>query len=206
MADRTLTKPDTSLHPPLLRGAGWGKGSPTQEPRRAAHLPRRHPDKTLRILTRLIPLLAAIILAAGPAAARCPRAPQPELPRAPLVIETRAGPQHFSVEQAQGSEEKACGLMFRQKLGPDEGMLFDYRPGQPAFMWMENTVIPLDMVFIAPDGRVIHLVERAVPFSREARGTPETVAGVLELPGGSIARLGIRRGDRVRHDWFGNPS
>jgi uncharacterized membrane protein (UPF0127 family) len=148
--------------------------------------------------------LAAVLVPHG-AAARCTRAPQPELARGPLVIETRSGPQRFSVEQAQGPEEKACGLMFRQKLAADEGMLFDYRPGQPAFMWMENTVIPLDMVFIAPDGRVAHLVERAVPFSREAVGTPQIVAGVLELAGGSIARLGIRPGDTVRHEWFGTP-
>ena len=150
---------------------------------------------------------AAFLLAAlaAPAAVACPSAPQPELPRAALVIETQAGPQRFSVEQAVSRDEKSCGLMFRQKLEPNEGMLFQHRPGEPAYMWMANTVLSLDMLFIAPDGAVAHVEERAVPFSREARGTSRPVAAVLELPAGSVQRLGIRPGDRVRHAWFGTP-
>ena len=169
--------------------------------------PRLSRSGRLRGSGRRLALAAALALAAGltaPAAlAACAKPPQPELPRSALVIEAAAGPQRFSVELAETEEQKSCGLMLRQRLGRDEGMLFHYQPPSEAWMWMANTVIPLDMIFIAPNGRIVHLVEDATPFSHETVGTPLPVSGVLELRAGTVARLGIRAGDRVRHAIFG---
>lgn len=153
---------------------------------------------------RFILFCLLLVFGIGPAAhvahATCPEAPQPTLPRSELVIESHAGLHPFTVELAGTEAEKACGLMRRQRLGRDEGMLFDYRPGGPAYMWMANTVIPLDMLFIGPGGRVVHVEERTTPLSHDARGTSKTVAAVLELPAGTVQRLDIRPGDRVRHE------
>lgn len=149
-------------------------------------------------------LAIATGLTAPAALAACAKPPQPELPRSTLVIETAAGPQPFSVELARTEAEKSCGLMLRQRLGRDEGMLFRYQPPSEAWMWMANTVIPLDMIFIAPNGRIVHIVEDTTPFSHETVGTPLPVSGVLELRAGTVARLGIRAGDRVRHAIFGS--
>ena len=133
----------------------------------------------------------------------CPDAPQPPLPRSELRVETRDGGNHvFDVELAREPDEKACGLMMRQRLGRDEGMLFEYRPPGPAFMWMRNTILPLDMVFIDAEGRIVHLEENAEPLTTTSRGTRADVAGVLEVLAGTVERLGIRRGDRVIHPIF----
>lgn len=134
--------------------------------------------------------------------AACPEAPQPTLPQSELVIESRSGLHPFTVELAETEAEKACGLMRRQRLGSDEGMLFDYRPGGPAYMWMANTVIPLDIFFIAPDGRIVHIEPRTTPLSHTPVGTSSTIAGVLELPAGTAEKMGIDIGDRVAHGLF----
>lgn len=160
----------------------------------------------MALALRRIALLLALGagLAAGPAAASCPDPPQPRLATAPLAIETASGTHGFEVEVAETDEEKACGLMLRQHLRRDQGMLFDYRPPQPAFMWMANTLIPLDMLFIAADGRIVHIERRAEPMTTTPRGTRQPVAGVLELLAGTVDRLGVREGDRVRHPIFGD--
>lgn len=136
------------------------------------------------------------------AATACPQAPQPTLPQSELVIESGTGVHRFTVELAQTEAEKACGLMRRQRLGGDEGMLFDYRPGGPAYMWMANTIIPLDILFIAADGRIVHIERRTTPFSLEPVGTSSTVTGVLEVRAGTADSLGVEPGDRVRHSLF----
>lgn len=120
-----------------------------------------------------------------------------------LVVETAAGARHpFSVEVADDDRSRAMGLMFRVKLGADEGMLFDFRPPQRVAMWMKNTFIPLDMLFLADDGRIVHVVARAVPHSLTHVGPSEPVRAVLEINGGTAERLGIATGDRVRHPIF----
>lgn len=155
-------------------------------------------------LTRVAFLLGLAACAfAGPAIA-CPNPPQPRLAMAPLAIETASGRHAFDVEVAATDEEKACGLMLRQHLRRDQGMLFDYRPPQPAFMWMANTLIPLDMLFIDADGRIVHIERRAEPMTTTPRGTRRPVAGVLEVLAGTVDRLGVREGDRVHHPIFGN--
>jgi uncharacterized membrane protein (UPF0127 family) len=81
-------------------------------------------------------------------------------------------------------------------------MLFDFGEDKPVTMWMRNTLIPLDMLFIANDGRVVGIKERAVPQSSDIIAAPEPVRGVLELNGGTAQRLGLSAGDRVVHPMF----
>lgn len=117
----------------------------------------------------------------------------------PLTIETAAGAKLvFSVEVVRTVEERARGLMFRDRLAPDGGMLFVYEADQPVMMWMKNTLIPLDMLFIARDGTIRSIAERTVPLSESVIPSQGAVAAVLEINGGTAARLGIRPGDRVR--------
>ena len=94
--------------------------------------------------------------------------------------------------------------MFRKHLDSDKGMLFDYGSPREISMWMKNTYIPLDMVFIDGKGRISHIVERTMPMSEEYIGSNGFVRAVLELNGGTVSRLGIKLGDQVAHEIFGS--
>jgi uncharacterized membrane protein (UPF0127 family) len=108
----------------------------------------------------------------------------------------------IDIEIAEGAKEKALGLMFRTELADTQGMLFPYGEPRELTMWMRNTYIPLDMLFIRPDG-VIHRIEaRAAPLSDRMINSGGPVTAVLELPGGAAERLGVKAGDRVRHPLF----
>jgi uncharacterized membrane protein (UPF0127 family) len=108
----------------------------------------------------------------------------------------------IDIEIAEDPKEKALGLMFRTDLADNQGMLFPYGEASELSMWMHNTYIPLDMLFIRPDG-VIHRIEaRAEPMSDRVINSDGPVSAVLELPGGASERLGIKAGDRVRHPLF----
>ena len=108
----------------------------------------------------------------------------------------------IDIEIAEDPKEKAMGLMFRTDLAHNQGMLFPYGEAQELSMWMHNTYIPLDMLFIRPDG-VIHRIEvRAEPMSDRVINSDGPVSAVLELPGGASELLGIKAGDRVRHPLF----
>ena len=100
--------------------------------------------------------------------------------------------------------ERSRGLMFREKLGPYEGMLFDFYQEAPVSFWMKNTLIPLDMVFIAGDGTVRHIHANAKPLSTDTIPSEYPVRAVLEINGGSARLLGIKPGDKVKHPIFGN--
>jgi uncharacterized protein len=120
------------------------------------------------------------------------------LDQVPLTITTAGGQSHrFIVEVARTPEEQARGLMERQSLAPDRGMLFPYQSPQPVAFWMKNTLIPLDMIFIAPGGRILRIEANTVPLSLEPVGSGEPVEAVLELAGGRSAELGIAAGDKV---------
>lgn len=126
--------------------------------------------------------------------------------RAPLQelrIEKAAGGNVvFAIEVAQSEAEKAKGLMFRTRLADNEGMLFPYGRSQEITMWMHNTYIPLDMVFIRADG-VIHRIEaHTEPLSDRVISSQGNVFAVLEIPGGAAERQGIKPGDRVHHQAF----
>lgn len=123
--------------------------------------------------------------------------------RSELTIETASGRHHFTVEVARTDAQRSRGLMFRERMAPDAGMLFVYRRDQQVTMWMENTILPLDMLFIAADGTITRIFERTVPFSRELISSNGRVRGVLELNAGMADRFGVRVGDRVIHDAFG---
>jgi uncharacterized membrane protein (UPF0127 family) len=119
-----------------------------------------------------------------------------------LILVTATGERTLSVEVAQTDEERALGLMFRTSLPEGTGMLFPYAPPQEVSMWMRNTYISLDMVFIRADG-VVHRIEtRTQPMSDTIIPSRGIVAAVLELPAGDADRLGLRAGDRVRHPHF----
>jgi uncharacterized protein len=120
-----------------------------------------------------------------------------------LTIETADGRRFdFEVELARTPEQRAQGLMFRRDMPEMSGMLFVYDKEWEINMWMKNTIIPLDMVFIKSDGRIATIAERTIPYSLATISSLQPVAGVLELNGGTVARLGIRRGDRVLYSAF----
>jgi uncharacterized membrane protein (UPF0127 family) len=120
------------------------------------------------------------------------------LDQIPLSVTTARGQTHrLIVEVARTPEQQAQGLMNRQSLAPDRGMIFPYAPPQPVAFWMKNTLIPLDMIFIAPGGRILRIEANTVPLSLEPVGSGEAVEAVLELAGGRSAELGIAAGDRI---------
>ena len=123
----------------------------------------------------------------------------------PLVIETRSGVRHtFTVEIARSQSEQSQGLMLRRELAAHAGMLFDWPKRPVAKMWMKNTLIPLDMLFIDRSGLIVHVAARTEPYSLEIVTAGRRVRAVLELRGGSTDRLGIAVGDRVQHPIFVN--
>ena len=129
-----------------------------------------------------------------------------QFPTSELTIISATGPHRFKVELAKTPAQMTQGLMFRTSLAPDAGMLFDYRQPTAATMWMRNTLIPLDMLFVDAQGRIVNIHERAVPQSLDLIAAAEPVRAVIELNGGTAARLGIEPGDRVVHPIFGNAS
>ena len=139
----------------------------------------------------LLPMLLAVLPAAS--------ADDVRFDRSELVVATAKAEHRFRVELAVTSEQRAQGLQHRPFLAENAGMLFIFdRPG-PIGMWMLNTLIPLDMIFIAADGRIANIAERTKPKSLDTVGASGAAVGVLEVLGGTAARLGIRPGDRVVH-------
>ncbi len=119
-----------------------------------------------------------------------------------LVITTSQGARNFEVEVMRNDEERARGLMFRRYMPADRGMLFDFKETQPVMMWMKDTFIPLDMLFIRKDGSIARIAENTEPHSTRTIASGEPVLAVLELNGGIAAKLGIKAGDRVQHPLF----
>ena len=158
---------------------------------------------------RLVLFLAALALATGcraettqsvaaaPATARL--APS-GLKLVPLQVRSGTRTHDFLVEVAATEEQQSRGLMYRQRLGPDEGMIFPFPAPRPASFWMKNVSIPLDIIFVRVDGTIARIAN-AVPQSEELVLSGEPIATVLEIAGGRSAELGIREGDRV--SWAG---
>jgi len=143
-----------------------------------------------------------LLLAALPAMARAQEdnitAPQPKLPTEKLTIITKDGAHHdFTVELATKPHEQEVGEMFRKEVPPDQGMLFVWDFPHESPMWMRNTLVPLDMVFINADGTIRAIAENTVPESLATISSHGPVLAVLELAGGVTARLGIVVGDKV---------
>jgi uncharacterized membrane protein (UPF0127 family) len=119
-----------------------------------------------------------------------------------LEIVTKSGVQVFTVEVATTEQEKTTGLMYRKELPDGRGMLFDFSPEQPISMWMKNTFIPLDMIFIRSDGRISRIAENTEPQSLAIIASGPPARGVLEVIAGSARKYGIAVGDRVAHPLF----
>jgi uncharacterized protein len=116
----------------------------------------------------------------------------------PLSVSKSNGPTvHLRVEVARSSEQQKRGLMFRESLADDAGMLFPYDTPQTVSFWMKNTVIPLDMIFIRADGTIARIAAETEPYTLEAEKSGEPVAAVLEIAGGQAAALGIAEGDKA---------
>lgn len=119
-----------------------------------------------------------------------------------LEIVSGSGVHVFSVELAQTDEERAKGLMFRRELPEGQGMLFDFGRDENVSMWMKNTYVPLDMIFIAANGRIVRIAENTQPMSTRIIPSGGPVRAVLEVIGGTAKKHGIAPGDRVAHPWF----
>ena len=120
----------------------------------------------------------------------------------PLTIVSQTGRHAFQVEVARNDADRAQGLMYRRNMAPDRGMLFDFGRVQPISMWMQNTYIPIDMIFIHADGTIARVAENAEPLSTRTIPSGEPVRAVLEVNGGTAARLGVKPGDRIEHPLF----
>ncbi|MCE4224740.1 DUF192 domain-containing protein [Methylobacterium sp. C25] len=120
----------------------------------------------------------------------------------PLAIVSKSGRHAFKVEVMRTDSDRGRGLMFRKSLAADRGMLFDFEQVQTVNMWMKNTYLPLDMVFIRADGTVARVAADTEPFSTKVIPSGEPVLAVLEVNAGTAQKLGIRSGDRVEHAMF----
>jgi uncharacterized membrane protein (UPF0127 family) len=114
-----------------------------------------------------------------------------------LVVDSGSTRHQFTVEVARTAEEQATGLMNRQALAPDRGMIFPFADPRVASFWMKNTLIPLDMIFVRADGSIANIEANTVPLSLQPVYSVEPVIAVLEIAGGRAAELGIRPGDKV---------
>lgn len=156
-------------------------------------------------IERFLRLAAVVALALGvlavlPKPAEAQNAPVAGLE--PLTIVTTSGRHAFQVEVMRTPDQRARGLMHRQFMPADRGMLFDFKQVEPVAMWMQNTYISLDMLFIRADGTVARIAERAEPLSTRTIPSGEPVLSVLELNAGIAEKLGIKPGDKVEHPLF----
>lgn len=119
-----------------------------------------------------------------------------------LEIVGKSGVQVFTVEVMRTPDERAKGLMYRRELPEGRGMLFDFSPEQNVSMWMKNTYIPLDMIFIRADGRILRIAENTTPESEAIIPAGGPVRGVLEVIAGTAKKYGIAAGDKVAHPLF----
>ena len=119
-----------------------------------------------------------------------------------LEIASKSGVHVFAVEIADNDAERAKGLMYRKELPEGQGMLFDFHREQEVSFWMQNTYIPLDMVFIRADGRILRIAENTEPLSTKLIPSGGPVRAVLEVIGGTTRKLGIAPGDRVASPIF----
>jgi len=122
-----------------------------------------------------------------------------------LVLHTASGDHTFSVEVVDNPETRAQGLMFRQELADDAGMLFDFKQEREVAFWMRNTFIPLDMIFVGADGVVKTIHVNARPQDPTSIPSQVPVQFVLEIPGGRSVELGLQPGDTMEHDRVGAP-
>src|SRR5918995_3397289 len=154
-----------------------------------------------RLLQSLLALSVGALLCAADAATQA----SVSFEESPLTVDAANGQFEFVVEMAVSPAQRSQGLMFRESLAEDRGMLFDFGKPQRASMWMRNTYVPLDMLFIDEDGQITQITANTQPLSDAVIASREPVRAVLELRGGVSAKLGIKPGDRVIHPLFSDP-
>jgi uncharacterized membrane protein (UPF0127 family) len=144
---------------------------------------------------RIMSALAALFLiVAHPASAQQPL----KFDKEPLIIQTASGKRlNFTVEIADTNELRQRGLMYRKEMADDAGMIFDFGPPRRVQMWMENTILPLDMLFVDTTGTIRSIKENSVPYSEDIIDSVVEVKYVIELNAGATAKLGIKPGDKV---------
>lgn len=147
-------------------------------------------------MNKLIKILAIVLLAAS--CGQNESNPVRELSE--LKIITDRGSEVFMVETARSDEEKRRGLMFRKSLGERNGMIFDMEPAHKTAMWMKNTFIPLDIVFVGEDNRIAGIYENARPHSEKLMISPAPARAVIELNAGTAKKFGIGIGNKIEHD------
>ena len=144
------------------------------------------------------PVAAGDTAASASASASEPQVhPLPGLAVIPLRVVTATGEHRFRVEVAASSAQQEKGLMFRNAMGADEGMIFPMIPARPAAFWMRNTVIGLDIIFIGADHKVLNIAANAVPYDETALPSKGDAAAVLELNAGRAEQIGMKPGDTV---------
>jgi uncharacterized membrane protein (UPF0127 family) len=151
----------------------------------------------MRIVRWTAFFFVALLLAAGPVR---PAGAQTSLQT--LEIAGKTGVHVFAVELAATDAERSKGLMYRKELPEGRGMLFDFQRDQDVSMWMQNTYISLDMIFIRGDGRILRIAENTEPMSTRIISSGGPVRAVLEVIAGTARKLGIAPGDRVAHPMF----
>lgn len=177
-------------------GGGTGKALLPDRPRHGLDAARGHGHRRGMIRRLFLSLFLLLSLMPAVAAATAPRIDD-------LVIATADGRRlSFRVEMALDDETRAKGLMFRQSLAPDGGMLFLWSRPVGIVMWMKNTPIPLDMLFVDQAGTIIRIAKQTVPYSLDNIPAGAPSLGVLEVAGGTADRLGIHAGDRMLHPAF----
>ena len=154
------------------------------------------------MLRSLIGRRAVLALVAATALAQAACATAAPAGLEPLEVVTDKGRAKFMVEVVDNDVTRAKGLMFRKSLAPDRGMLFDFKKPRDVYFWMRNTLIPLDIIYIKADGRVLSIARNARPHDETPLPSGGLVLGVLEIAGGRAAQLGILPGDRVLHRIF----
>ncbi|WP_034386974.1 DUF192 domain-containing protein [Hellea balneolensis] len=121
----------------------------------------------------------------------------------PLKIVSEDSTHTFSIERAVSLDQQARGMMFRESMEPDSGMLFEFDQPKIATIWMKNTPLPLDILFVRSNGKILKIEHMAQPYKLRSASSEAIVAAVLELQGGRSKELGIMPGDLVQHEFFG---
>jgi uncharacterized protein len=119
-----------------------------------------------------------------------------------LEVDTASGPHVFQVEVMRTPAELEHGLMDRREMARDRGMLFDFQKAQPVYFWMKNTYLPLDMIFVGPDGRVVNIKHDAKPMDETLIPSGKPTLGVIEVNAGVADAIGLKVGDTVKHPVF----
>lgn len=155
------------------------------------------------VMRRFVPGLSAFVFLAACSGATA--APPPlNWEKGTLTVETRSGVHEFDVEIADEPDERERGLMYRTEMAPDAGMIFEYNAPQVITIWMKNTVLPLDIVYVNELGIVTSVAPDAVPYSLDIISSKTAVVAAIEFNAGTAMRIGLAPGDTVRSPFFHN--